>query len=176
MIKIDLRSWHLRWALVGWLAAGLVSAQAVCATCEDLEIKEQVTHPCTTSVVNVTRSDPGDCTLNPAPNCVPHVNCLFSATVTIRDLNCGNPYSSQFCAGLVNQFGVPVGVPICGSNVPMSPQPTPTSDPITITDWPIACGQKHELKFFRHEAGGALVPVAAVGGTCKACPVPPGGG
>jgi hypothetical protein len=143
------------------LAPDRVAAQ-VCATCAASWSTGQAPDMCTTVVVTFTRHDHGDCTLNPEPKCLPRAVCLFSATVTITDLGCGGAvYWSRYCTGAVNSQGQPIGSPICGGIGPFT-------SPVTLSDFPVACGRSDWLVFERWLNGVTSV-IAQPTGSCSAC-------
>jgi hypothetical protein len=148
--------------VIALLISAPVCAQAVCATCNATKTGAPGADACSVWVVNWTRTSNGNCTLNPAPHCAATNNCLFTVTISIID-TCGANYASQLCMSFVNQLGQPVGGELCG---PVQPVPDPTT-PMIIADYPVACGQKHSLKFFR--VGDAL-PFLTVSAICSGCP------
>ena len=137
-------------------------AQAICGTCQHQQDNgNPVNDICTTVIVTWQRADSGDCTLNPAPKCLPHVNCLFSLTVTVVDHGCGALYWSKFCTRAVDAAGVPFGAEVCGA-------PSPFPNPNVISDYAVACGHQDSLKYER-TLNGVLQVVAHPKATCTAC-------
>lgn len=135
----------------------------VCATCSAIpSLGAPVNDACTLVVVAFQRHDSGTCTLNPAPSCVPHVNCLFSFTVSVTDRGCGVLYWSRHCTQLVDSWGNPVGLESCGG-------PTWFPNPTVVTNYPVSCGKRESIKFERIAAGNSQV-IAQPSGSCTACP------
>ena len=141
----------------------VASAQAVCATCAPLKDSgNPVNDLCTQVLVTWQRNDPGDCTFNPNPKCLPHVNCLFSMTVVVVDHGCGALYWSKFCTRSVDVAGLPIGGELCGD-------PSPFANPTIVADWPVPCGRQDSLKYER-VLNGVTQVIAHTKATCTACP------
>ena len=153
--------------LLGALVKPL-NAQVPCSACADLQVEWNLNDTCTTSSALWTRSDPGDCALN--PTCVPNKVCLFSVALGVVD-NCGRVYGSQFCTYLVNAAGLPVGGAACA---PLLAFPIPPGL-LVISNYPVACGKRDEQRILRADPGGVTTTVAIIGGACAACTPPAGG-
>lgn len=150
-------------SFLGTLSSGTAIAQAVCGACAAIPDDGQpINDVCTMVTVTWERASAGDCTLNPAPKCLPRAVCLFSLTVTVVDHGCGALYWAKFCTRAVDSNGNPFGGEICGD-------PSPFSNPTVASDYPVAGGKQDSLKFER-VLNGVTQTIAHPKATCSACP------
>lgn len=154
--------------VVAFLLSRLTSvapAQVICGGCSAFPVGAPgvTADACVSWIINWTRADTGNCTLNPAPKCLPSRNCLFSVSIGVLDA-CGGTFASQFCTDFVDAAGTPQHAELCGGLQPLNPN----TGPIDISDLPIACGTMYLLKLFRM-VGGVWVNFLTVEARCSGC-------
>ncbi len=121
-------------------------------------------------LVTFTRRDPGDCTWNPSPFCLPAAGCIFSVRIDIWD-NCGAVYTTTLCNQFIDANGNPVGSRTCGPSQPVPPPPTPPgpATPIIVTNLGVGCGREDSLVFQR-TLNNVTVTFLTVATGCTGCP------
>lgn len=145
------------------MAVSALLARGQCAVCGNQRVDVMNNDACTTSSTLWTRENPGDCKLN--PKCLPNTPCYFSVTLGVVD-RCGRLYGSQYCTAIVDGNGNVVGGFACGSTAAF---PVPPGI-CMVTDYPILCGKRDEMRIMRLNPDGTVSTVATFGGICKACP------